>query len=396
MTRKNIFILLLLVFAVCAQAQTAGKGIKFEAEGTLFRQAVQKAMSAKKLIFVDCYTSWCGPCKMMARDVFTQEKVGNVMNAKYVNFKIDMEKGEGPELAKKWQVSAYPTFIIFNSAGQELGRFLGGSDADGFLKRVQDHSIDKGSSEMDARWNAGERGEQFLYDYLQTLGSSFKRDQCNAVAEELLKGKAETFASDDKLRNVFMRHLTNPLHPAAIYATKHPDELIKAVGDMQVEMKLRNMWSYFGRDLINETDGQVTLDESTFGKWVKAMDDCNVANRDEYRLNVLIKLAERQNDWASYVKYLEEAYNHPAIDVPDIELCKWMNPLMKDCKDMDLRTRAASLLQNRYDAIINGTRKPQTRAGNMMLSGNLTEVMPKLVKALKGEAVDFGNQPRKN
>ena len=388
--KRKYSLLLLLVFALCAQAQTADKGIRFEKEGTLFRQAVQKAMSGGKLIFVDCYTSWCGPCKMMARDVFTQEKVGNVMNAKYVNFKIDMEKGEGPELAKKWQVSAYPTFIVFNSAGQELGRFLGGCDADNFLKRVQEHSVDKGSAEMDARWKAGDRDEQFLYDYLQTLGSSFKRDQCNDVAEALLCGKAETFMADKRLCDVFMRHLSNPLHPAAIYATRHPDKLKQAAGDVPAEMKLRNMWSYYGRDLINETDGVVTLDDDTFGKWVKAMDDCDVPNRDEYRLNVLIKLAERQKDWASYVKNLEEAYNHPAIDVPDIELCKWMNPLMKDCNDMELRTRAARLLQNRYGAIMTGTRKPQTRAGNMMLSGNLTEVMPKLVKALRGEEVNFG------
>ena len=85
-------------------------------------------------------------------------------------------------------MSAYPTFLILNSAGQELGRFLGGSDGDTFIKRVQDNSVDKGSAEMDARWAAGERGEEFLYEYLKTLGSSFKRDQCNLVAEELLKG----------------------------------------------------------------------------------------------------------------------------------------------------------------------------------------------------------------
>ncbi len=390
MKKHFFFIMAALLLCLCAQAQTAGQGIVFEQQGTKFSQAVQKAMDTKKLIFVDCFTSWCGPCKMMARDVFTQEKVGKFMNAGYVNFQIDMEKGEGPELAKKWQVSAYPTFLILNSAGQELGRFLGGSDADTFLKRVQDNSVDKGSAEMDARWAAGERGEEFLYEYLSTLGSSFKRDQCNLVAEELLKGKAETFAADARLRDVFMRHLTNPLHPAAIYATKHPEALKEAAGDMPVAMKLRNMWSYYGRDLIIEKDGKVWLDEPKFNQWVAAMQECGIEGRDESRLNVLIRLAERQKDWTAYVSNCEEFFNNPSLDVSDIELCKWMNPLMKDCTDMAVRNRAAQMLQKRYDDLQSGARKAQTRAGNMTLSGNLTAVMPRLIKVLKGEQADFG------
>ena len=102
----------------------------FEPEGTLFKDAVAKAKQMNKLVFLDCYTSWCGPCKMMSNTVFPQEKVGAYMNPRFVNIKIDMEKGEGVELAKRLQISAYPTFIIFNGDGNEIGRFLGGCDAD--------------------------------------------------------------------------------------------------------------------------------------------------------------------------------------------------------------------------------------------------------------------------
>lgn len=45
------------------------------------------------------------------------------MNPKFICIKIDMEKGEGPSLTQKFQVSAFPTFIIFNSDAQEIGRF---------------------------------------------------------------------------------------------------------------------------------------------------------------------------------------------------------------------------------------------------------------------------------
>lgn len=96
--KKNLTTLTLTLLFACFAMQAVGqgtsKGMVFEKEGTLFNQAVQKAKSTGKLIFLDCYTSWCGPCKMMANTVFPQEVVGNFMNPKYVCIKIDMEKGK--------------------------------------------------------------------------------------------------------------------------------------------------------------------------------------------------------------------------------------------------------------------------------------------------------------
>ncbi|MBQ9222150.1 MAG: thioredoxin family protein [Prevotella sp.] len=385
--RKTILLVAMLLFLVL---HAQGQGMQFEPQGTLFKDAVAKAQQTGKKIFLDCYTSWCGPCKMMARDVFPQEKVGAFMNPSYVNIQIDMEKGEGPELAKKLEVSAYPTFIIFNSNGQELGRFLGGSNADEFIKRVGDHSIDKGSDVMDQRWNNGDRSEAFLYQYLETLSSTYKHNQCNLVAEALLKGKAETFAGDDKLRNVFMQYLTNPLDPAFVYTAKHPEALKAALGENAVNMKLFRGWSNFGRDLINEEGGKVWLDKERFDKWVSLMEECQVNGRDSYRLNTLIKLAERQKDWRAYVDYCKECCKNPSVDVTDLELLKWMTPLTKECQDADIKKEAAALLQQRYDDIQSGKRQAQTRAGAMTMSGNLTAVMPRIIAVLKGEKVDFG------
>ena len=74
------------------------------------------------------------PCKKMARDVFPQEQVGAYMNPKFVSIQLDMESEYGAPLAKKLQIQAYPTFVIFNAYAQEIGRFLGGSEAEEFIK----------------------------------------------------------------------------------------------------------------------------------------------------------------------------------------------------------------------------------------------------------------------
>ena len=75
------------------------QGIAFEPEGTTLEQASVKAKAEKKLIFMDAYTTWCGPCKMMAREVFPQAKVGEAMNPKFISVKIDMESAFGAPLA---------------------------------------------------------------------------------------------------------------------------------------------------------------------------------------------------------------------------------------------------------------------------------------------------------
>lgn len=84
----------------------------------------------KKLIFVDCYTSWCGPCKMLAKNVFTQDKVADFYNTEFVCVKMDMEKGEGPALAKKYEVQAFPTLLYIDSKGELKHCVVGMQDAD--------------------------------------------------------------------------------------------------------------------------------------------------------------------------------------------------------------------------------------------------------------------------
>lgn len=135
---KKLLILALAIF-VTNVTMAQDKGIKFE-KGTL-AEAVAKAKKggkkSPKLVFVDCYTTWCGPCKHMSENVFTQEKVGEFFNANFVNVKIDMEAGEGPEIGKKFKVQAFPTFLIIDANGNEISRIVGGGDADEFIAKVK-------------------------------------------------------------------------------------------------------------------------------------------------------------------------------------------------------------------------------------------------------------------
>lgn len=376
----------LLGLAIQMNAQTT-EGMKFCKEGTKFAEAVAQAKVENKMVFLDCYTSWCGPCKMMARDIFPQKKVGDFMNPKFICIKIDMEKGEGPSLTQKFQVSAFPTFIIFNSDAQEIGRFLGGSDADGFIDRVKKASIDNGSIDMDKQWEQGNRDESFLKQYLTSLGNAYKNQRANDVAEALLDPKAESFASDSASAMIFMRYINNPFSKAFIYTAKHPNDLKKTLGETSVDMKLQSVWRGFVRQVLKTDGDKQTLDMDLLNKWVALMEECNVSNRDELRLDVLITANQKTKNWNDYFKYCKEYWNNKNLDVTDLQLCRWCSPLVKECQDEKIRKEAKKMVQQRMKDLQSGKRQPQKKQGNMILSGNLERAMQMLIDGFDGKEI---------
>ncbi len=113
----------------------ADEGVKWE-KGS-FSEAMSKAAAGDKYLFVDCYATWCGPCKRMANDEFTKKEAGDYFNANFVNIAIDMEKGEGIEIAKEYSIRQYPTFLIFAPDGELAARVVGGAPINEFIDRLK-------------------------------------------------------------------------------------------------------------------------------------------------------------------------------------------------------------------------------------------------------------------
>lgn len=90
---------------------------------------LKKAKAEHKYIFVDAYATWCGPCKQLKKTTFVDDQAADFFNKTFVNVSIDMEKGEGMELASKWEVQEYPTLLILDYKGNVVLRSVGYLDA---------------------------------------------------------------------------------------------------------------------------------------------------------------------------------------------------------------------------------------------------------------------------
>lgn len=98
-------------------------GIQFF-KGT-FQQAMDLAEKENKLIFLDIYATWCGPCKRLKSVTFSNKEVGEFYNKTFINIALDGEKGEGLELARKYGIIGYPTLLFIDSKGKVVGQTSG-------------------------------------------------------------------------------------------------------------------------------------------------------------------------------------------------------------------------------------------------------------------------------
>lgn len=159
-----------LVFCFFTLVLSAQKGIVFE-KGS-FSALLEKAGKEDKLVFVDAYAVWCGPCKLMEKNIFPLQSVGAYYNKHFVNVHMDMEKGEGKEIAKRYGVSTFPHYLFLTPEGEVVLRGYGYLDEKNFLLLAQEANNKKNGASQKDRFLAGERSPEFLLEtskvYLQS------------------------------------------------------------------------------------------------------------------------------------------------------------------------------------------------------------------------------------
>lgn len=184
----------LLSFSVAAQHT---QGVIWET-GTLEEtlQKVQKNKKGPQLIFVDCYTSWCGPCKYMANTVFPMTEAGDYFNAGFLNIKIDMEKGEGPQVKKKYDVRAYPTFLILDMNGHEVGRVVDSDELQPFIRKIEKAKNIQNSPKWLLSAFNNQRIPETAMAYAKGLMDSYmKKEACVFLSEHIeLIGASNLFS----------------------------------------------------------------------------------------------------------------------------------------------------------------------------------------------------------
>lgn len=228
--KKALFLCLFATLAVCTNAQT---GITFQ-QGT-WSETLAKAKAEHKIVFLDAYTTWCGPCKWMTANVFPNDTIGTFFNKNFVNAKLDMEKGDGLKVAQQYRVQAYPTYLFIDENGEVVHQAAGAMGVKKFLAVAEDATNpSKQLGGLDKRFKAGDREPQFLFDmaYAKTNAAADPTLYANAYLE------AEKNWAKPAAQKVIFDMIEDPNHKGFQYMIANRKAFEDAFGARGVANKL--------------------------------------------------------------------------------------------------------------------------------------------------------------
>ena len=226
--------ILLLPLCVCAQ------GVNFRPVS--YAEAMELAVKEKKMVFIDFYTEWCGPCKRMSKEVFPQQEVGEYFNRTFISLKLDAEKREGLELAKKYAVKAFPTFVVLSPDGAEVYRTSGYRPAGEFVEKIRKGMDPKWSpAGLARRYEKGERTPQLMNDYAMLLLEQGETDEGLRVIDDYFNRLPDRKKVKPENLFLYARFALNLDDPKARYVFDNKERFVKANGEEAVD-KLLYAW----------------------------------------------------------------------------------------------------------------------------------------------------------
>ena len=257
--KKNIIISLL--FGLLLPFFSNGQGITFREIS--IEEALKLASKEKKMVFIDFYTTWCGPCKQLSNNVFPQKEVGDYFNSKFISIKCDAEKDNGPSLARKYNVKAYPTLVFLNEKGDLLYSFAGALDAANLIERVQRGLNPELSAEkLKDRYEKGERTPELIYYYAISLLENGNNEAAYAVINEYFQNLSEREKSNAENFKIYERYILNIDNPIAQYVLKNHKKFFKSVGKERTQKVLRSwLWQKTMPYIIARENKDLTTEE---------------------------------------------------------------------------------------------------------------------------------------
>lgn len=301
---KKILLTLVALFMTAAgfaQTETASAaGIHFET-GT-WAEILAKAKQQNKYVFLDAYTTWCGPCKWMDKNVFPTAEAGEYFNKNFVNAKIDMEKGEGLDIAKTYSVQAYPTYLYVDGDGNLVHRVVGSMPTDRFIAASGDAlNPETQYGTLIRKYESGDRNPEFLYNAAKAaqkaydmqksgeLSAAYLKTQSNLLEEKNVKFISEFIQSASDPNFEFMRK-----NAAAFQAVLDKDKY----DDLLYRIAYQSSYTELGvkRDITKEQVPEFITKADAYYKKVlpeQAPKLLNAFSMNVYRLT---------QDWDNYAK----------------------------------------------------------------------------------------------
>ena len=305
-------ILLVITLLIGHTILLAQEGLKFKK--TDWAEVLQEAKKENKLVFVDAYTTWCGPCKLMVKDVFSKKEVADFYNQSFVNYTIDMEKGEGPGLAKKYKVAQYPTLLFIAADGTLIHRAAGFHNPEQFIE-LGAAALDpsKQLATLERRFEKGDREPAFLKNYTKIRAASYDGTHL-PVAEVYMETQDDWNTTDN--RSFVFQYIGGSESKLFDHLTQNRNDYIKQFGEAAVRDKIRTI---VYDDIAKKSTAEETLPLSDVKKlYEKAYPEKAKQLVSEYKMAHYRSLGDRKNFAKAAIKHYKKFPSDDPMELNDI------------------------------------------------------------------------------
>ena len=327
--------LMVVVLGATTISFASAQGIKFVESN--FKEALAQAEQEKKLLFMDCYTSWCGPCRLLANRVFPNDSIGQFFNKHFVSLKVDMEKGEGPALARQYGVKAYPTLLFIDPSTQEIvSQVVGFRTVKALLEDAEKAANpNRNLQGLSAQFNENPTNPAIASAYLEGLwAASLTQERDETLKNYLSRLTPEEICTTDNWK-ILSAHTENPYSYAFDCLHKNREGFQNVMGKEAVNAKLDHLYRYASMKFIYRK--RVPENEFPQNNFNKLMELLKQEEGDEfaYYLTQLEMIDNVQKgNYRGMLDVLDRADKKQILTPQTRFYFIWLNlTYLKECKD---------------------------------------------------------------
>ncbi|HLP22402.1 MAG TPA: DUF255 domain-containing protein [Chitinophagales bacterium] len=329
---KSLFALLLL-FGLTTQAQD-----KVQFIDNNWEKARAEAKKSNKYLFVDAYTDWCYWCKVMDKQTFPDKAVVDFMNANFVSLKLEMEHNYGVDVAMKYRVRSFPSFLVFSPDGKLVNKFSGYRPAPEFIEELK-KSLNKKESPGYA--GMSEKVELPFPDfYKKNFGGKGKREfSDSATVNGFLANQSDLYSEVNYSVMVIFSSLLNNKYFLNLVENRAKYEQLYGKGEIE-EVVAGQANGKLKSAIKNKSKEELGLVLDFVDKYL-------IANKEETKEAFRFDYYKGVGDWTMYAK---QADNHIATHATGLERINgWAWTIYESCGDLEIVQRAIGWMKPRID-----------------------------------------------
>lgn len=232
----------IFLYLLLSGSQVFAQETKIRFESSL-EAAQQKASQEGKVLFIDCMANYCGACRMMEREVFTDPEVAEFFNKNFISYQLNMDEPEGKAFGKTCEVPAYPTLIFMDEKGEILFKEVGGRKTKEFMELARRAYAREKSDAV--RFEEGERDKTFVVAFLNHLGERYLKQDLQVAFNTLYEEQGSAILKDKEYWEVFKKYVSDRDCPAALDFVKNYKKYAQLHGEDAAFWKVRNFYANF-------------------------------------------------------------------------------------------------------------------------------------------------------